>query len=76
MVINQSACENKNHNIKTASGSIQVNQTLADSAQLEVDLPVGAGGYTSRTEFYCLRSERLDLYMAWMTEYQWRSSLH
>lgn len=64
MVINQSACENKNHNIKTASGSIQVNQTLADSAQLEVDLPVGAGGYTSRTEFYCLRSERLDLYMA------------
>ena len=53
MVINQSACENKNHNIKTASGSIQVNQTLADSAQLEVDLPVGAGGYTSRTEFYC-----------------------
>ena len=64
MVINQSACENKNHNIKTASGSIQVNQTLADSAQLEVDLPVGAGGYTLRTEFYCLRSERLDLYMA------------
>ena len=57
MVINQSACENKNHNIKTASGS-------ADSAQLEVGGPVGAGGYTSRTEFYCLRSERLDLYMA------------
>ena len=57
MVINQSACENKNHNIKTASGS-------ADSAQLEVDWPVEAGGYTSRTEFYCLPSERLELRMA------------
>ena len=64
MVINQSACENKNHNIKTPSGSTQVNQNLADSAQLEVDWPVGAGGYTSRTEFYCLRSERLELRMA------------
>ena len=61
MVINQSACENKNHNIKTASGSIQVNQTLADSAQLEVGWTVGSGGYTSRTEFFCLRSERLEL---------------
>ena len=57
MVINQSACENKNHNIKTASGS-------ADSAQPEVDWPVGAGGYTLRTEFFCLRSERLELRMA------------
>ena len=64
MVINQSACENKTHNIKTASGSIQVNQTLADSAQLEVGWPVGAGGYTLRTEFFCLRSERLELRMA------------
>ena len=64
MVINQSACENKNHNIKPAPGSIQVNQTLADSTQLEVGWPVGAGGYTSRTEFYCLRSERLELRMA------------
>ena len=32
MVINQSACENKNHNIKIASDTIQANQTLADSA--------------------------------------------
>ena len=76
MVINQSACENKNHNIKTASGSIQVNHTLADSARIQVGWSVGAGGYTLRTEFFCLRSERLDLRMASMTAYQWRSSLH
>ena len=64
MVNNQSACENKNHDIKTAPGLIQVNQTSADSAQIQVGWSVEAGSYTSRIEFYCLRSERLDLLMA------------